>query len=65
MQKLLFRDGEREVPDHLADLMESFETRAMTYDQAVERANWKMTNDYLNKAQSSIVQGHLTEHRGG
>ena len=64
MRKVQFRDGDREIPDHLADMMESFETRAMTYEQAVARANWKMTNDFLNKAQSSIVQGHLNEHRG-
>jgi len=60
-----FRDGKRVVPDHLADMMETLPTHTMTFEQAVEKANWKLASDYLDRAQDRITQGHFTRSRDG
>ena len=65
MKVVKFRDGKREIPDHLAAMMVGLETKAITYEQAVEKANWKMASDHLNHAQDTIIQGHFREGRGG
>jgi len=64
MRSVSFRDGERMIPDHLADLMDEIETRTLTYQQAVDRANWKMAQDHISRAQASIIQDHLRNERG-
>ena len=57
-----FRDGKRLIPAHLADMMATFKTHTMTYDEAIEKANWKLASDYLGSAQDRIIQSHF---RGG
>jgi hypothetical protein len=54
-----FRTGFREVPDHLAAMMRNMETWRMTYEEAVDKANWKVAADYANKVQDSIVRQSL------
>jgi len=57
-----FRDGKRLIPAHLADLMATLKTHTMTYQQAVDEANWKMASDHINAAQDRVIQSHF---RGG
>lgn len=64
MREVEFRDGKRLVLDHLADIMAGLPTHTMTYEQAVEKANWKLAADYADKALDSAVQGHL-QRTGG
>lgn len=54
-----FRDGKREVPEHLADIMASLQTHTMTYEQAVEKANWKLAQDHIEKVYDGIIQSHF------
>lgn len=54
-----FRDGIREVPDHLAVIMRGLPTYDMTYEEAREKANWKMVADIANKAQADAVRKTL------
>jgi len=54
-----FRDGLREVPDHLALLMRGLPTYDMTYEEARAKANWKMVADIANKAQADAVRKTL------
>ena len=54
-----FRDGIREVPDHLALIMRGLPTYDMTYEEAREKANWKMVADIANKAQADAVRKTL------
>jgi hypothetical protein len=57
-----FRDGKRWIPAYLADMMATFKTHTMTYEEAVEKANWKLAADYTNAAADRVIQGHF---RGG
>ena len=54
-----FRDGIREVPDHLAYLMKGLPTYDMTYEEARQKANWKMVADIANKTQADMVRSTL------
>lgn len=54
--RIEFKDGFREVPDYLANLMGNLETWQMSYEEAVKKANWKLASDYANKAQDEIIR---------
>jgi hypothetical protein len=54
-----FRDGIREVPDYLAILMRGLPTYDMTYEEARDKANWKMATDFANKVQLDIQRKAL------
>lgn len=54
-----FRDGIREIPDHLAALMKGLPTYALTYEEARHKANWKMVADIANNAQNAAVRKTL------
>jgi len=64
MREVEFRDGKRVIPDHLADMMSELPTHTLTYEQAVEKANWKLASDHANKAFDSAVQGHFRSMGG-
>lgn len=59
MAQVEFRDGYREVPDHLASMMAVFETYKITYDEAIKKANDQLTRDFLNKSQQSVLNEHF------
>lgn len=54
-----FRDGSREVPDHLADLMAGLDTYKLTYEQAKDQANQKLTRDLLDRTQQQLISNHF------
>ena len=58
--ELVFRDGRRSVAPYLVDLMSSMDTVRYTYEEAVERVNQRMTVDFVNVAQSSVIAGHFS-----
>lgn len=59
MAEVEFRTGIREVPDHLAKLMGGLETWNMTFEEAVQKANWKLANDFANRAQEAHIRKTL------
>lgn len=61
MREVEFRDGPRLVPDHLADMMASLKTHTMTYEEAVEKANWKLASDFTERAYDNIIQSHFKD----
>jgi len=61
--KLPFRDGERFVPAHLADMMGELETYKMTYEEARRAANGKLTRDFVGDAFDGIIQDHFRVRR--
>lgn len=65
MAEVEFRDGKRQIPDHLAAMMADLRTHTMTYEQAVEKANWKLADDFANKAVDGLVQSHFRNTGGG
>ena len=54
-----FRDGDREIPDYLADMMQGIKTHTMTYEQAIAAANKKVESDLLNAKQDQVLAAHF------
>lgn len=63
MALLEFRDGLREVPDHLADMMRGLDTYQLTYEQAQTQANQSLVRDRLNRVGEKVVSDHLRRYR--
>jgi hypothetical protein len=63
MTTIEFRDGEKDVPDHVAVMMKGLETHTMTYEQAVRASEQKMVKDRLNYEMNSLVADHFREMR--
>lgn len=59
MAQVEFRDGTREVPDHVADMMIGLDTYKMTYEQAKSESDKKFARDILTKAQQQIIDSAL------
>jgi hypothetical protein len=62
MKRVEFRDGVKEVPDHVEQYLEAFETYQMTYQEAMTKMNNRFLEDRLNKAQSDLVAGHMARY---
>lgn len=62
MTMVEFRDGWREVPEHLVRLMATIPTHQLTYDQAIDRMNHDLLSDRLDKIQSKVVSDHLARY---
>lgn len=54
-----FRDGKREIPDYMDDLMAGLQTHKMTYEQAVKAMNSDMVGRHVDRAIDGIVQRHF------
>lgn len=59
MAQIEFRDGAREVPNHLAEMMNAFQTYRMTYEEATRKANERLTAEFLNRTQQTILNTHF------
>jgi hypothetical protein len=60
--ELQFRDGKRWVPAHLADMMGDLDTYKLTYAQAKDEANKKMTRDFVNDAFDGVITRHFRRY---
>lgn len=65
MAEVEFRDGFREIPDYLADMMAGLETHTMTMDEAIAEANRKLERDQVAAAQNELLKAHFSVPRGG
>ena len=65
MKTLEFRDGERDVLDHVAALLKGVRTWELTYDQAVQQAHTQLLRDKLENAQRDLVRQHFVRQRRG
>lgn len=59
MVTIEFRDGRRDVPEHVAVLLSTIETYTLTFEQAMEKANKSLMTDYITKVQARTVADHL------
>ena len=59
MKTLEFRDGERDVPDHLALLMKGMRTWEMTFEEARDRMHTHKLRQALDQAQRDLVREHF------
>lgn len=63
MAERKFRDGKREIPDYMHDLMQGLQTHKMTYEQALVAMNSKALKDHLNRTVDRTVMRHFAENR--
>lgn len=57
--KLLFRDGEHEIPDHLAALMSGMDTAYMTVEEAIAKVNQEMLSRHIDPIVDKMIADHL------
>jgi len=62
--QLEFRDGKREVPDHLALPMQRLETFRMTYEEALLEVDRRRMADFINTAADGVVNAHMARIEG-
>lgn len=58
-----FRDGKREVPEHLAEMMAGMETFRLNFADAIDEANRRQMGEYLSKAQHDVLRTHFEKFR--
>ncbi len=63
MKRMEFRDGEKDVPDHVAALLLGVDTFQYTHDQAVRLSEQQLLKNRLNEAQKRLVDSHLRRGR--
>ena len=61
MARVEFRDGTRDIPDHVRDLMRGLDTIRFTYEQALRLAQKKVLRDKLNETQQDIISRHIRD----
>lgn len=59
MQTVEFRDGERDVPDHVAELLRGHSVYAMTYEQAIRYAERVLERNELNRQMNRVIDEHF------
>ena len=59
MKTLEFRDGERDLPDHLAVLMKGMRTWEMTFSEAKDRMHNNQLRQALETAQRDLINQHF------
>lgn len=59
MKTLEFRDGEKDVPDHVSVLMKGLRTWELTYDQAMDLAHQNLSRQALDKSQRDLIRQHF------
>lgn len=63
MVTLEFRDGDKEVPDHVAVLLKAVDTHKLTYDQAIAYSQKSLLKERLNQSQRNLIAEHFREYR--
>lgn len=61
VREVEFRDGTRDIPSYMADLMAGLETYMLTYDQAVRIINRKLAADHANTAMNKVIREHFRQ----
>jgi len=65
MAEVEFRDGIKNIPDHLADMMAGLDTHKLTLTEATQIANDKFVGERFFKARQNLITAHFKEHGGG
>jgi hypothetical protein len=65
MPRLTFRDGDRDVADHVAILMRDLDTYKLTYDQAVSAMNNLMLRKAIDKHFADFQSEHMRQFSKG
>jgi len=58
MATVEFRDGPREIPDHLADMMRGIQTTRLTLDEATDAANKQLERNVIDRVADTVIRNH-------
>jgi len=61
MKQVEFRDGARNVPDHVAAMLQRIDTHKMTYSRAMKAAEDEVLGDHVYRAQQALIRDHFKE----
>ena len=64
MPRLTFRDGDRDVVDHVAELLRPIETYKLTYDQAMVAANNQLLQREVSRRMNDALREHMRQFKG-
>jgi phage terminase large subunit-like protein len=56
-REIVFREGPRVVPAHLADMLAGINTEGLTFEEALTQMNQKRLNDYTRSVLSGVLRG--------
>jgi hypothetical protein len=62
MPSLPFRDGDRDVADHVAELLKPIETYRLTYDQAMVAANNRLLQAEVDRRSAELIKEHFRQY---
>ena len=65
MGELEFRDGKRNVPDYMEDLMAGLPLHKLTYAQAIGAMNAQQVQNVIDRNIEKIVDRHMEDIRRG
>jgi hypothetical protein len=57
--QLVFRDGPREVPEHVEAMLRGIEVYRLTYGEALAEANRRAESAVVSKAMSKSINDHF------
>jgi hypothetical protein len=63
MTEIQFRDGLRNVPDHLAAAMAELPTYKLTHAEAIDAANQRLMSDRINREADKVLRNHFAAYR--
>lgn len=63
MAEVKFRDGPRDVPAHVEQMLIGVPVHRLTYEQAMHAANNKLLSDHLERVHAGVLKDHF--RRGG
>ena len=61
MPEVAFRDGPRNVVDHVAEMLKTIETHKLTYDQAMAAANNRLLQHEIDRRASDLIREHFRQ----
>ena len=59
MAEVEFRDGKKDIPDHLAEMMKGLPTHQMTLAEATNAANNSLVGERFNRARQNLITEHF------
>ena len=63
MPEIKFRDGPRNVPPHVEELLANIDTYKLTYAEAMRQMNNRLMVDHLERAHTKFVADHFRSGR--
>lgn len=63
MSSVVFRDGSRDVPEYMADMLKSVEVYKLTYKEAMAEVNRRMETEVIRREMNRSITDHFRTRR--